>query len=548
MGCALYKSYADIYYFQPSVKPFDMKYLIPLLLNLFLMGSIAHAQEVISLYGGTAPGSEGWKYPETADTTGSGLVFIRNVSHPTLTVFQPAALKNKTAVIVCPGGAFRGLAIEKEGYEVARWLNSKGITAFVLKYRLVNAPEGFDPMLGRDIRTGNFARIDSINAPFVPFAVADGREAVRYVRRHAAEFGVEPGRIGMLGFSAGGTLIASVAQTAEAESRPDFIGLIYAYCGAILGESAPADAPPLFQALAGDDPIANGNPELYQKWRDAGRPAELHIFPEGGHGFALQKQSLPVDLWTDRYMEWLQSRGLLLPPEEADRTDLRGHWRWRRYWDEMLRTDFGGLKRYAEANQKLMPPEKTEKRVVFFGNSITEGWIQAHPEFFAGKPYVNRGIGGQTTPQMLIRFRQDVVALKPAVVVILAGTNDIAGNTGPTTLKAIFDNITSMAEIARANGIRVVISSVLPAADYPWAPGLGPAEKIVRLNAMLKEYAGNNRCVYLDYHSAMKDDRNGLPHALARDEVHPTLEGYKIMEPLVERAIAEALKLKQGDN
>ena len=200
--------------------------------------------------------------------------------------------------------------------------------------------------------------------------------------------------------------------------------------------------------------------------------------------------------------------------------------------------DFGGLNRYSNANQVLMP---AEKRVIFFGNSITEGWSDAHPEFFAGKPYVNRGISGQTTPQMLIRFRQDVVALQPAAVVILAGTNDIAGNTGPTTLEAIFDNIVSMAEIARANGIRVVVSSVLPVADYPWAPGRQPAEKIIRLNAMLKAYSDSNHCVYLDYHSAMKDERNGLPVSLARDGVHPTLEGYKVMEPMVERAIEEAL-------
>lgn len=206
-------------------------------------------------------------------------------------------------------------------------------------------------------------------------------------------------------------------------------------------------------------------------------------------------------------------------------------------------SEFGGLHKYAAANQNLMPPEKNEKRVVFFGNSITEGWPHAHPEFFAGKPYLNRGISGQTTPQMLIRFRQDVVALQPAVVVILAGTNDIAGNTGPTTLEAIFGNIASMAEIAQANGIRVVISSVLPVADYPWAPGLEPAEKIVRLNAMLKEYATQNDCVYLDYHSAMKDGRGGLPAKLAYDGVHPTLEGYMAMELLVERAIGEALNL-----
>lgn len=523
-----------------------MKYFFTLFVPCLLLALPVCSQDVIPLYNGAAPGSESWIYPEKTDTLQEwgNEIFVRNITQPTLTVFQPEVLSNKTAVIVCPGGAFRGLALEKEGYEVARWLNSLGVTAFVLKYRVVNAPEGFDPLIGQDIRTGNYARIDSINAPFVPMAVADGREAVRYVRRHAAEFGIAPQRIGMIGFSAGGTLIASVAQTCDAESRPDFIAPIYAYCGAILGDAVPADAPPLFLALAEDDPIASGNTGLYEKWRKAGRPAELHIYPEGGHGFALRRQGLPVDLWAERFSQWLERQGLLLTPERAARSDLKGNWNWRRYWEEMIRTDFGGLKRYSEANQKLMPPEKNENRVVFFGNSITEGWINAHPEFFAGKPYVNRGIGGQTTPQMLIRFRQDVVALQPAVVVILAGTNDIAGNTGPTTLEAIFDNIASMAEIARSNGIRVVISSVLPVADYPWAPGLQPAEKILRLNAMLKKYADENQCVYLDYHSAMKDKRNGLPYALAEDKVHPTLLGYKTMEPMVEKAIEEALKWK----
>lgn len=521
-----------------------MRHLFITAFILFFSAGTVFSQEAIPLYDGLAPGSERWKYPEQTDTIKEweDVAFVRNISQPTLTVFQPAALKNKTAVIVCPGGAFRGLAIDKEGAEVARWLNSKGITAFVLKYRTVNAPEDFDPWLGRDLSTGNSARIDSINAPFVPLAVADGREAVKLLRRRAAEFGIAPNRIGMLGFSAGGTLIASVARTCDAESRPDFIALLYAYCGAILGEGVPEDAPPLFMALAGDDPIANGNPGLYEQWRNAGRPAELHIYPQGGHGFALRQQGLPADLWTDRYLQWLERQGLLLTPERAEKTDLAGNWRWRRFWDEMIRADFGGLNRYREANQQLMPTGKDEKRVVFFGNSITEGWIGAHPEFFAGKPYVNRGIGGQTTAQMLVRFRQDVVALRPAAVVILAGTNDIAGNTGPTTLEAIFDNIVSMAEMAKANNIRVVLSSVLPVSDYPWAPGLGPAEKIIRLNAMLKAYADGNGCVYLDYHSAMKDEKNGLPPSLAEDGVHPTLEGYMIMEPMVERAIKDALK------
>lgn len=204
--------------------------------------------------------------------------------------------------------------------------------------------------------------------------------------------------------------------------------------------------------------------------------------------------------------------------------------------------DWANLKMFQEANEKVGLPKNDENRVVFMGNSITIGWLNSRPEFFEGKSYVNRGISGQTTPQMLIRFRQDVIDLKPKVVVILAGTNDIAGNTGPSTLQMIMDNIKGMAEMASANNIKVVLSSTLPAYDYPWKPGVEPAGKIVELNKMIKAYANDKNHIYLDYFSAMADERNGLPKKYAEDEVHPTVEGYKVMEPLVEIAIQKALK------
>jgi lysophospholipase L1-like esterase len=176
------------------------------------------------------------------------------------------------------------------------------------------------------------------------------------------------------------------------------------------------------------------------------------------------------------------------------------------------------------------------------GNSITDGWAQHFPVMFPGKPYVGRGIGGQTTPQMVIRFHADVVALKPAVVVILAGTNDIAGNTGPSTNEMIQHNLEAMTNIAQANGIRVVLSSVLPVFDYPWRPGLQPAPRIVALNAWMKAYAARVGAVYLDYHSAMKDDRDGLRAGLGDDGVHPNEAGYRIMAALADAAITDALK------
>ena len=204
-------------------------------------------------------------------------------------------------------------------------------------------------------------------------------------------------------------------------------------------------------------------------------------------------------------------------------------------------TDWANLHRYGQENAALPAPASNEKRVVFMGNSITEAWAKSFATQFSGKPYIGRGISGQTTPQMLIRFRQDVVALKPSVVVILGGTNDIAGNTGPSTLEMIEDNLASMTEIAKANGIRVVLASLLPVHDYPWKKGLEPAAKIVALNTWIKSYAARAGAVYVDFHGAMKDERGGMRSDLASDGVHPNSAGYAIMGPLVEKAIAAAL-------
>ena len=204
--------------------------------------------------------------------------------------------------------------------------------------------------------------------------------------------------------------------------------------------------------------------------------------------------------------------------------------------------DWPNLAKYQEANSTLMDPTENENRVVFMGNSITEGWSDANPDFFINNTYINRGIGGQTTPQMLLRFRQDVIELKPRIVVILAGTNDIAGNTGPMTLEQIRDNILSMVELAEANDICPIVCSVLPAYDYPWRPGLQPNIKIPKLNAMLWQMAKEKDVPYLDYFTAMTDDRNGLPKEYTTDEVHLTKAGYAVMEKLVVREIEKALK------
>jgi lysophospholipase L1-like esterase len=204
-------------------------------------------------------------------------------------------------------------------------------------------------------------------------------------------------------------------------------------------------------------------------------------------------------------------------------------------------TDWPNFAKYHEDNIKIGLPAENENRIVFMGNSITEGWGEVYPDFFKGKPYINRGISGQTTPQMLVRFRADVINLKPKVVVILAGTNDIAENTGPSTLEMIEDNIASMVDIAKADNIKVVLCALLPAYDYPWKPGLNPAEKIVNLNKWIKDYAAKNEIIYIDFFTPMADVRNGLKKEFSEDGVHPNQKGYEAMAPLVEKAIADAL-------
>jgi lysophospholipase L1-like esterase len=204
--------------------------------------------------------------------------------------------------------------------------------------------------------------------------------------------------------------------------------------------------------------------------------------------------------------------------------------------------DYANLARYASANAALPPAEKN--RVVFYGDSITDAWGNGaanKPTFFPGKPYLDRGISGQTTPQMLVRFQQDVVALKPAAVLILAGTNDIAGNTGIESLEHIQDNFRSMAAIADANHIKVILASVLPVDDYPWRRGLEPAEKIRTMNAWMQQFCKEHGYTYLDYYSALTSPTGGMKAGLAKDGVHPTPEGYAIMQPLAQAAIDKTI-------
>ena len=204
--------------------------------------------------------------------------------------------------------------------------------------------------------------------------------------------------------------------------------------------------------------------------------------------------------------------------------------------------DWPNLQRYQPDNAKLKSLPAPKDRVVFMGNSITDFWINNSPAFFKNNHYVDRGISGQTSPQMLLRFRQDVIALHPKAVVIECGTNDIAGNTGPSTVAMVEDNIKSMSELARANKIKVVIGSVLPSNRFSWAPKVQPADSIIKLNVWLKQYCKENNFTYVDYYSALVDDAKGLKKEYGPDGVHPNKEGYAVMEGIVSAALKRLVK------
>ena len=283
--------------------------ILPLL--LVLAGTFsAYAQQVIPLYQGKAPGSESWNWSEK-ETSQSGTRFVYNVTTPTLTAYLPApGTATGTAVVVCPGGGFHLLDINNEGTNVAKWLQARGVAAFVLKYRLVHIT-GTDPGQQMIPLLKDWNQFNAVVAPVVAMDIADGKKAIEYVRNHAKELGVQPNRIGIMGFSAGGTVTAGVGYSYSTANRPDFLAPQYAYMAALPKQAVPADAPPLFVAAASDDNLglAPQSVQLYSAWLAAGKPAELHLYAKGGHGFGTKTQQLPVDSWLDRFGAWLAQQG-----------------------------------------------------------------------------------------------------------------------------------------------------------------------------------------------------------------------------------------------
>jgi acetyl esterase/lipase len=287
-----------------------------LILLIFLSSiSLLKAQQVIPLYSGKAPGSEHWDWQEAESHKNiSRTNVVYNVVVPTLIMYAPAAgTANGTAIVICPGGGFHTLYINNEGIDVAKWLNKKGVTAFVLKYRVVRSLTD-DPIKELSSKmTGDKSKLDNRNDSVVTMAVADGKKAIEYVRSHAKEYGISTNRIGIMGFSAGGTVTMGVGFTYTPENRPDFLAPIYPYIAALKQTSVPADAPPIFICTASDDNfgMAPQSVKLYSDWLVAKKSAELHMYAKGGHGFSMRKQNLPVDYWIDRFGEWLAFEGLL---------------------------------------------------------------------------------------------------------------------------------------------------------------------------------------------------------------------------------------------
>lgn len=289
------------------------KSLFFLFAALTFTAGIKAQENVIQLYEGAAPGSESWTWNEAENNNNSWQTrVVYNVSRPTLTVFSPEAGKaNGTSVIICPGGGFHALSINSEGYDVAKWLVKKGITCFVLKYRLAHS-KTTDPVAEMNANRGT-KQIEEENRAVIPMGIADGRAAIAYVRKHADELKLDPNRIGIIGFSAGGTVTASTAFSYSTENKPNFIAPVYAYFPTEMRGTVAADAPPAFIVAASDDGLglAPHSVDLYNQWLLAKKNAELHMYSKGGHGFGMRVQNLPSDKWIERFGDWLNANGLL---------------------------------------------------------------------------------------------------------------------------------------------------------------------------------------------------------------------------------------------
>jgi acetyl esterase/lipase/lysophospholipase L1-like esterase len=520
--------------------------LVCFLVILYSMQSVLSQEKIIPLEQSLPGNAQTASMQETVINENPDKRLVYNVVKPSL-IYMPA--KNNisgTSVIIAPGGALQIISIDNEGYSVAKYLNENGIDAFILKYSLVRTVNNPLTEVGSNFFSSE-AKRDSMISTIIPYSMKDGLSAISYVRENAAEYGLNPNRIGFMGFSAGGTVTLSVVFNCNTENRPNFIAAIYPWIGE-LGDKVPQEKTPAFIVVANDDNL-NLVPQslkIFNKWRNVNQPVELLVYSNGGHGFGADRNFNPTDGWMKSFVDWLGGEGLLWPENPQGfnaKFSYKDYLRMQSAQQELLKTDWANLTRYEKENNDLLS-NGIKNTIVFYGNSITDFWIRFDKDFFEKNQFIDRGISGQTTSQMLLRFRQDVVNLKPSAVVILAGTNDIAENTGPISLENIFGNIVCMAEIAKANNIKPVLCSILPVFQYSWNKTIKPIEKISKLNQMLKKYADDNNISYVDYYTQFIDEKGGFPQKYSPDGVHPNLEGYKIMEQIVSQEIMK-IKLRK---
>ena len=481
---------------------------------------------IIPLYPDGAPDSNGYQ-PADEYVNKNGGIF--QTSEPRMDLYR--AEQPKATILVCPGGGYLFTSVGNEGLKVAEYFVPRGYNIAVLKYRLPNGHE---------------------NIP-----LEDACRAMEMLRDSIAAWNLPSSQIAVMGFSAGGHLAASLLTKYNSpKARPDYGILVYPVismdstithsgsCERLLGKhptdqqrllwsaekQVHADMPPCLIVACQDDPTVKIENSLrfYQALTDAHVTASITMVPVGKHGWGFSRTFPQRELIERSILEFLAQfhQTDMLEPE---------------YKHDARRADWAQFGKYAEANNQLIE-QKSKITTVFYGNSITEGWYKLRPDFFHSHGFVGRGISGQTTSEMLVRFRQDVIDLHPKNVVLLCGVNDIAQNNGSIAIEHVMGNIRSMCELAKANKIRPILCSALPARSFYWNPFILDApQQIQALNALISQYAKDNGILSVDYYSEMDEGDGGLKQGLSNDEVHPNDKGYEIME----RIVLGALKIKK---
>ena len=485
------------------------------------MYALPPAQTVV-LYPDGAPDSNGYT---ASDEYVKSETKIYQIAEPRLDIYHPDTAP-KGIILSIPGGGYSFVSSGNEGIKVADFFVPRGYIVAVLKYRLPNGHE---------------------NIP-----LHDALQAMRILRDSAAVWHTPDAAVGVMGFSAGGHLAASLlTHYTDSVTRPDYGVLVYPVismdstlthrgsCRQLLGDN-PTDeqriywscdkhvtsaTPPCLIVGCQDDPTVpiTNSIRFYEALTAHNVPSSLLIVPYGKHGWGFSRQFPDRDRIDEAITAFVTGR----PSETLASQQKR-------------QRDWAKFNRYAQANDELKA-RKSKVSVIFYGNSITQNWYKMRPGFFLAHGFIGRGISGQTSAEMLVRFRQDVIDLRPKTVVILCGINDIAQNNGTISIEHIMGNIISMCELAKKHHIRPVLCSVLPARSFRWNPYVSDApEQIRELNTLIRNYAHTYHIPYVDYYSAMVDSDGGLRSGLSGDEVHPNDAGYDIMEPI----ILKTLKLK----